>query len=225
MQFLGPLYIFSKHDKFMYLLSTIDGEVIEHMFHVSHLKRSLLWLPNGKSVKNITDYKLEMIKLRNTTTQTQSREVPGTSQTSVKSVFHLQEDHKSDTCDTSDTSRGHWQSASIFQTTSMYKQNDLLLSYHTPNTMELHNNTLHDTVFTTVEQLQESCHSFTVSKCRFTFGNLQIYCFYINAQQSTGIWETILRLLEKDFITSMLNLKINITGSRQKYVSHLFKYL
>ncbi len=57
MQFVGPLYIFSKHDKFMYLLSTIDGEVIEHMLHVSCLKRGLLRLPNGKSVKTINDYK------------------------------------------------------------------------------------------------------------------------------------------------------------------------
>ncbi len=29
MSYVGPLYIFSKYDKFMYLLSTIDGEVIE----------------------------------------------------------------------------------------------------------------------------------------------------------------------------------------------------
>ncbi len=97
MQFIGPLYIFSKYDKFMYLLSTIDGEVIEHMFYVSHLKWCLLRLPNGKSVKNTNNYKLEMIKLRNTTTPTQSTDIPDTSQTSVTSVFHLQDDHKSDT--------------------------------------------------------------------------------------------------------------------------------
>ncbi len=63
MSFVGPLYIFSKHDKFMYLLSTIDGEVIEQTFHVSRLKRGLLRLANGKSVNNINDYKLEMIRL------------------------------------------------------------------------------------------------------------------------------------------------------------------
>ncbi len=225
MQFVGPLYIFSKHHKFMYLLTFIDGEVIDHMFHVSRLKWGLLRLPNGKSVKNINDYKLAMVKLRNTTTPTQSTDAPHTSQTSVKSVLHLQLDHKSDTCDTSDTHSATCQPASIFQTTSMYKQNDLLLSYHTHDTMVPHTDTLHDTVFVPVDQLQESCHSFTVSKCRFKFSNLQIYCFYSNAQQSSGIWETIQRLLEKDFITSMLNLKIQITGSRQKYVSHLFKYL
>ncbi len=29
MSYVGPLYIFSKYEKFMHLLSTIDGEVIE----------------------------------------------------------------------------------------------------------------------------------------------------------------------------------------------------
>ncbi len=59
MSFVGLLNIFSKYDKFMYLLSTIDGEVIEQMFHVSCLKRGLLRLPNGNSVRNINDYKLD----------------------------------------------------------------------------------------------------------------------------------------------------------------------
>ncbi len=35
MNCVGPLYIFSKHNKFMYLLATIDGEVIEQLFHIS----------------------------------------------------------------------------------------------------------------------------------------------------------------------------------------------
>ncbi len=65
MSFVGQLYIFFKHDKFMYILSTIDGEVIEQMFHVSSLNKGLLRLPNGKSVRNINDYKLEIIRLRN----------------------------------------------------------------------------------------------------------------------------------------------------------------
>ncbi len=34
------------------------------MFHVSHLKQGILRLPNGKSVKNINDYKMEMVKLK-----------------------------------------------------------------------------------------------------------------------------------------------------------------
>ncbi len=69
MSYVGQLYIFSKHDKFLYLLATIDGKVIEQMFHVSHLQQGLLRLPNGNSVKKINDYKLEMVKLRNNSTR------------------------------------------------------------------------------------------------------------------------------------------------------------
>ncbi len=60
MTFVAPLYIFSKHDKFMYILSNIDVEVIEQMFHVSRLR-----LLNSKYVRNINDYKVEMIQLQN----------------------------------------------------------------------------------------------------------------------------------------------------------------
>ncbi len=50
MSYVGRLYVFSKHDKFLYLLATIDGEVIEQMFHVSRLVKGLLRLPNCKTV-------------------------------------------------------------------------------------------------------------------------------------------------------------------------------
>ncbi len=56
MSFVGLLYIFSKHGKFMYLLSTIDGEVIEQ----THLKMWLLRLPkaNLSETLMITNWKL-----------------------------------------------------------------------------------------------------------------------------------------------------------------------
>ncbi len=37
-------------------MSTIDGEVIEQLFHVARLKKGLLRLPNGKTASNIKDY-------------------------------------------------------------------------------------------------------------------------------------------------------------------------
>ncbi len=88
MSFVGTLYIFSKHDKFMYLLSTIDGEVIEQTFHVSLLQRGLLRLPNGKSVNNINEYKLEMIRLRQQHVIQPFTPVTDSSQTSVKTVLY-----------------------------------------------------------------------------------------------------------------------------------------
>ncbi len=66
MFYVGPLYIFSKHDKFLYLLTSIDGKV-------SRLKKGLLRLPNGKTVKNINDYRLEMVKQANNSTRTAPR--------------------------------------------------------------------------------------------------------------------------------------------------------
>ncbi len=83
MSFVGPLYIFSKHDKFMYLLSTIDGEVIEQTFHVSHLKQGLL-----RFVSNINDYKLEMIWLWQQHVVQPVTPVTDSSQTSVKTVLY-----------------------------------------------------------------------------------------------------------------------------------------
>ncbi len=85
----------------MYLLSTIDGEVIEQMFHVSHLKRGVLRLPNGKSVKN--NYKLEMIHPQNKDIPRSAPDVPNSSQTSVKTVLHLHVDEFTPICQDTDT--------------------------------------------------------------------------------------------------------------------------
>ncbi len=132
MFFVGPLYIFSKHDKFMYLLSTIDGEVIEQTFHVSRLKRGLLRLPNGKSVKNINDYKLEMIRPRQQHVVQQVTPVTDSSQTSVKTVLYT---HKYDLSYIShDTNPSYiWcQSPTNFQTptSASDSKTDLLHLYH-----------------------------------------------------------------------------------------------
>ncbi len=56
MDYVGPLYVYSKFDKFQFVLSTIYGEVIEQLFHVALLKKGLLRLPNGKMASNIRDY-------------------------------------------------------------------------------------------------------------------------------------------------------------------------
>ncbi len=97
MNYVGPSYIFSKHDRFMCLLATINGEVIEQMFHVSHLKKGLLRLPNGRTAKTISDYKLEMIRSTNDTKGKDDTKDLGTSnssQTCVKTVFHSNMDHE-----------------------------------------------------------------------------------------------------------------------------------
>ncbi len=178
MWFVGPLYIFSKHDKFMYLLSTIDGEVIEQTFHMSCLKRGLLRLPNGKSVRNINNYKLEMIRLRHKDVVQPETRAPDSSQTSVKTVLHVHTNDLSHISHHTDTSHIWCQSPTIFQTTTSASKTDLLHLYHAHASMPTSTDVLTDTVFSPVEQLQGSSHSFTVSKCQFKFGNLQIFCYY-----------------------------------------------
>ncbi len=159
MSFVGPLYIFSKHDKFMYLLTTINGEVIAQTFHVSHLKRGLLRLPNGKSVRNINDYKLEMIRLRQQRVFQPVKPVTDSSQTSVKTVLYT---HKNDLSHIShDTDPSHiWcQSPTIFQTPTSTSKTDLLHLYHAHASMPTSTDAFTDIVFSPVEQLQGSCHS------------------------------------------------------------------
>ncbi len=225
MSFVGLLYIFSKHDKFMYLLSTIDGEVIEQTFHVSCLIRGLLRLPNGKSVKNINDYKLELIWLRQKDVVQPVTHRTDSLQTSVKTMLYTHQNDLSHICHNIDTSHIWCQSPTIFQTPTSASKTDLLHLYHAHDSVLTATDAFTDTVFSPVEQLQGSSHSFTVSKCRFKFDNLQSFCCYSNKKPLTGLWETIPRCLEDDFIASISAMKLRITSSREQYVSKRFEYL
>ncbi len=149
----------------MYLLSTIDGEVIEQTFHVSRLQQGLLRLPNGKSVRNINDYKLEMIRLHHKDVVQPETHLPDSSQTSVKTVLHVHTNDLSHISHDTDTSHIWCQSPTIFQTTTSASKTKLLHLYHAHASMPTSTAALTDTVFSPVEQLQGSSHSFTVSKC------------------------------------------------------------
>ncbi len=74
------------------------------MFQVSHLKHGLLHMPNGKSVKNISDYKLEMVKLKNNPTW----------RIENPEVLHTHHDETQTTCQNADIPINWYQSASIF---------------------------------------------------------------------------------------------------------------
>ncbi len=153
MSFIGLHYIFAKHDKFMYLLSTTDGEVIEQMFHVSHLKRGLLRLPNGKSVKNINNYKLERIRLKIIETPLCIPNGPDTSQTCVKTVFHSHNDSNAHNCQNSNNCDISFQSPSLVQNSILDRRNNLLHSYHAHHCMLPSADALKDTVFSPDESL------------------------------------------------------------------------
>ncbi len=176
----------------------------------------------GWPLNNINDYKLEMIRLRQ---QYVIQPVTDSSQTSVKTVLYTHKNDLSPISHDTDTSHIWCQSPTIFPTPISASKTDLLHLYHAHTSMPTFTDVITDTVFSPVEQLQGSCHSFTVSKCRFKFGNLQIFCYYSNEKLLTGLWETIPRCLEDDFIASISAMKLCITSSQEKYVSKHFEYL
>ncbi len=79
----------------------------------------------------------------------------------------------------------------------------------------------HITDFSPDESLQEQCNSYTVTKCRFKFGNLQIFCYMSNGKL-VMVYGT--QCQDNDIQESMKELNIKITGSRNKYYSQLFTY-
>ncbi len=113
----------------------------------------------------------------------------------------------------------------MFQTPTSASKTDLLQLYHAHASMPTSTDVFTDTVFSPLEQLQWSSHSFTVSKCQFKFGNLQNFCYYSNEKPLTGLWGKIPRRLEDDIITSISAMKLCITGSREQYVAKRFEYL
>ncbi len=159
-----------------------------------------------------------MIRLRQQHVVQPVTPVTDSSQTLVKSALYT---HKNDLSHISyDTDPSHiW-----CQSPTSASKTDLLHLYHAHASMPFSTDTFTDTVFSPVEQLQGSYHSFTVSKCGFKFGNLQIFCYYSNEKPLTGLWETIPRHLEDDFIARISAMKLCITGSREKYVSKRFEY-
>ncbi len=81
------MYIYSKYDEFQIVLSTIDGNVIEQLFHVAWLKNGLLRLPNGKTANNITVFFKYKQDLQNTL-QTDTPPVSNEAENS-NSVMHV----------------------------------------------------------------------------------------------------------------------------------------
>ncbi len=190
MSYVGLLYIFSKHEKFLFLLATIDGEVIEQLFHVSHLKKGLLLLLDSKTVKNINDYKLEMAKQANNYTkgiENNEQRATGSSQTSVKSVVHnLHNESQTISQALVNDVNWYWRTT-ILQNICLDRNQDILNLYHAHPCMTNLNDFLDNTVFSPVESLQEYCNSYTVTKCHFKFGNLQIFCYFSNESPNEGL--------------------------------------
>ncbi len=79
-----------------------------------------------------------------------------------------------------------------------------------------------DTVFSSVESIQEDCNSYSLTKCCYKFGNLKMYTYLSNELAKNGIRETIPKYYKHEFLKSIERLKFIITGSNDKYISQLF---
>ncbi len=106
-----------------------------------------------------------MILLRHKDVVPPETHVPDCLQTSVKTVYNTQKKDLSHISHDTNTSNIWCQSPTIFQTPSSASKTDLLHLYHAHASMPTSTDTLTDTVFSPVEQLQGSSQSFTVSKC------------------------------------------------------------
>ncbi len=148
--------------EFMYLLATINDDVIKQMFHISRLKKGLLRLPNGRTVKNINDYKLEMIKSAKDTNRkadTNDQGVNNSTQTCVKTVLHNLSGHEHIAQRASKNIESWYEHTSVLQHTCVFNKDKLSYLYHAHPCMMHSTDILVDTVFSPAESLQETCNS------------------------------------------------------------------
>ncbi len=99
------------------------------MSHVLRLKKGLLSLPNVKTVKNINDYKLEMVEQADNSTRNimnNEQRAADSWQTFVKSVQHNLHNESLTIYHTSDNQENLYQSTSILQGTCVDQNQDIL---------------------------------------------------------------------------------------------------
>ncbi len=77
---------------------------------------------------------------------------------------------------------------STLQQVGISNKDELPYLYHAHPCMTHLEEILKDTVFSPDESLQEQYDSYTVTKCCFKFGNLQIFCYMINENPSDAYW-------------------------------------
>lgn len=223
MTYTGPFYIYCRVDKYMYIVSTLQDEIIEQPFHYSRMKRGLLRIGNNKVVKNIFDYKA-MIK-QQSGNQSKLDELTVNSEknsaTKVETANIAQADVPAE--------HGNVISAIV--------NSDILspLSYKSPlYTVQSQSGTdLYTSVTNSsdlgVEHASFACESLpeycTPTKARLKYGQLQIFAHMPENKGYHDQWMFIPPALENDMIKRLHKLKINITGSIQNYVKQLYGYM
>ncbi len=214
MSYVGPLYVFSRYDKYMYTIATLNGEIIEQMFHVSRLKKGYVRTPTGVTVNTISNYKLECAKAASTAnplgnTVTKLSTSKDVDLTTMKEVFHVSLKGVSKPPDSEEMNidKEYNDNNDIVLSEHYkyiwYENAEVLLNYtnHSIQRVQLpnllcHNPDSHDYtrayIDSSVGNTDGMHQSYVITKARFEFGSLQVYS-YVNCtdEVSYGIWENI----------------------------------
>jgi hypothetical protein len=240
LNYIGPLYIYSANDKYMYILATIEGRVIEQLFHVSRLKKGLLRLPNNTVVRNIMNHPTKKLPIQKdnmakpevplTQTGTSTESVPTipteldqkeTGITKSKEVLsHYFDENSHANYIISITGMGSampnswYMDANILLNTSLDSLGNQVangLQTNAPQPLGRYTFFPETNVVVPTE-----C---TLQKARFKAGVLQIYTHIKTA--TDGVWDTIPQGMEKDMLKSIKSNRIQITGSKRKFCMFL----
>ena len=213
MEYVGPLYIYSRYDKYLYILATIDGVVIEQIFHLSRLKKGLLRLSNDITVDNINDLNKEKDKQRNILSENISKLSTEKCRATSAHQFAIP-------CSTTDI----WYCDAtllVQDTVFQVKPTDQHLDLADLNIKQTHTEIKYTFHMSEPNQTVGTCH---ISKGRYKYGVLEVFCLPDSVTFSSGQWISIPNHLELDYLDTLRNLQINISGSKSKYINNLFHW-
>jgi hypothetical protein len=213
MEYVGPLFIYSRYDKYLYVLATIDGVVIEQVFHASRLKKGFLRLSNKVIITNINDLQKEKDKQSKLLSETKDK-------ISTEKCRDLESHHLVEGSPADDLWY-HDAQFLVHNTPFQDKPTGQHLAFSDLNPKLRHmdiNYTFH---------MSEQCHlsrTCTITKSRYKFGNLEVFCHNDNQTNKSGQWILIPTSLEHEYINTLRNLHLKISGSRNKFLNNLFQW-
>ena len=208
--YVGPLYIHGRYDKFLYTLATLEGVVIDQLFHVSRLKKGFLRLGPKSIVRNIHDYQ-QARENANKTLQAV------TQVTASASVSPSTPDKSADR-----HSHGLWctDPSCIF----VYEIVPTLSTEQQQSHGTYSHNLTSDTFpeFYPDDNIDMKAY-YTITKARYKYGVLQLYTtLYSKGLKPVGLWQSIPPSVETSY-HSFFSGHMTITGSKPKFMTYLFQ--
>jgi hypothetical protein len=183
------------------------------VFHASRLKKGLLRLSNKVTVTNINDLQKEKDKQTILLSDTKDKII--TEKCRVLEAHHLVED-----CPTVDL----WYHDAQLLVPNTPVQDKPSGQHHDPSVL---NPKLKHMEINYTFHMSEQCHlsrTCTITKGRYKFGNLEVFCLDDNQTSQTGQWIIIPTNLEHEYIDTLYNLHLKISDSRNKFLNKLFQW-